>query len=224
MNDFHHYTKSSLLRDQAKYLQNKQGLAREITSMLIPTVLEKTHEGERSYDIYSRLLRDRIIFMFTEVESNMASLLIAQMLFLEQEDAKRDMIMYINSPGGHVTAGLAIYDTMQYVKPDVSTVVMGMAASMGAVLLCGGAKGKRFALPNAEVMIHQPLGGTEGQASDIRIHADHIIKTKDLLNSIIAKHTGQKLKKVEEDTDRDNFMTAEEAKTYGLVDGIVNRR
>lgn len=224
MNDFHHYTKSSLLRDQAKYLQNNRGLTRELTSMLIPTVLEKTHEGERSYDIYSRLLKDRVIFMFTEVESNMASLLIAQMLFLEQEDAKKDIVMYINSPGGHVTAGLAIYDTMQYVKPDVSTVVMGMAASMGAVLLCGGAKGKRFALPNAEVMIHQPLGGTEGQASDIRIHADHIIKTKDLLNGIIAKHTGQKLSKVELDTDRDNFMTAEDSKKYGLVDGIVTRR
>jgi len=224
MNDFHHYTKSSLLRDQAKHLQNNRGLAREITSMLIPTVLEKTHEGERSYDIYSRLLRDRLVFMFTEVESNMASLLIAQMLFLEQEDAKKDIIMYINSPGGHVTAGLAIYDTMQYVKPDVSTVVMGMAASMGAVLLCGGAKGKRFALPNAEVMIHQPLGGTEGQASDIRIHADHIIRTKNLLNGIIAHHTGQKLSKVELDTDRDNFMNAEDSKKYGLVDGIVTRR
>ncbi|MFA4815065.1 MAG: ATP-dependent Clp endopeptidase proteolytic subunit ClpP [Candidatus Gracilibacteria bacterium] len=192
--------------------------------MLVPTVLEKTHEGERSYDIYSRLLKDRVIFMFTEVESSMASLLIAQMLFLEQEDAKKDIVMYINSPGGHVTAGLSIYDTMQYLKPDVSTVVMGMAASMGAVLLCGGAKGKRFALPNAEVMIHQPLGGTEGQASDIRIHADHIIKTKNLLNEIIARHTGQKLTKVEVDTDRDNFMTAEEAKKYGLVDAIVTRR
>lgn len=164
------------------------------------------------------------MFMFTEVESGMASLLIAQMLFLESEDSKKDIIMYINSPGGHVTAGLAIYDTMQYVKPDVSTVVMGMAASMGAVLLCGGAKGKRFALPNSEVMIHQPLGGTEGQASDIRIHADHIIKTKDLLNGIIAKHTGQKISKVELDTDRDNFMSAEESKKYGLVDDIVIRR
>lgn len=224
MNDFHHYTKSSLLRGQAKHLKNNQGLPSDITSMLVPTVLEKTHEGERAYDIYSRLLKDRVIFMFTEVEAGMASLLIAQMLFLENEDAKKDITMYINSPGGHVTAGLAIYDTMQYLKPDVSTVVMGMAASMGAVLLCGGAKGKRFALPNAEVMIHQPLGGTEGQASDIRIHADHIIKTKDLLNSIIAKHTGQKISKVELDTDRDNFMSAEESKKYGLVDDIVIRR
>ncbi|OGJ42180.1 ATP-dependent Clp endopeptidase, proteolytic subunit ClpP [Candidatus Peregrinibacteria bacterium RIFCSPLOWO2_02_FULL_48_14] len=192
--------------------------------MLVPTVLEKTHEGERSYDIYSRLLKDRVIFLGHEIESTMASLMVAQLLFLENEDSKRDIVMYINSPGGHVTAGLAIYDTMQYVRPDVSTVVMGMAASMGAVLLCAGAKGKRFALPNAEVMIHQPLGGTEGQASDIRIHADHIIKTKNLLNGIIAKHTGQKLKKVEVDTDRDNFMSAEEAKAYGLVDAIVMRR
>ncbi len=224
MNDFHHYTQSRLLRDQTKHLKNNRGLPQDITSMLVPTVLEKTHEGERAYDIYSRLLKDRVIFMFTEVESGMASLLIAQMLFLEQEDAKKDIIMYINSPGGHVTAGLAIYDTMQYVKPDVSTVVMGMAASMGAVLLTGGAPKKRFALPNAEVMIHQPLGGTEGQASDIRIHADHIIKTKNLLNGIISKHTGQKISKVEIDTDRDNFMTADEAKAYGLVDAIVTKR
>lgn len=223
MNDFFHFTRSSLLKSQAKGFQN-HGIAPIVSDMLVPTVLEKTHEGERSYDIYSRLLRDRIIFLGHEIESNMASLIVAQLLFLENEDPKRDIIMYINSPGGHVTAGLAIYDTMQYVKPDVSTVVMGMAASMGAVLLTAGAKGKRFSLPNAEVMIHQPLGGTEGQASDIRIHADHIIKTKNLLNGIIAKHTGQKLKKVEEDTDRDNFMSAEEAKAYGLVDAIVNRR
>ena len=195
-----------------------------IYNQMIPFVVEQTNRGERSYDIYSRLLRDRIIFLGHEIESTMASLIVAQLLFLENEDAKRDIIMYINSPGGHVTAGLAIYDTMQYVKPDVSTVVMGMAASMGAVLLTAGAKGKRFALPNAEVMIHQPLGGTEGQASDIRIHADHIIKTKNLLNEIIAKHCGQKLKKVELDTDRDNFMSAEEAKAYGLVDAIVLRR
>ena len=223
MNDFSHFTRSSLLKSQAKDLRNK-GLSGPVADMLVPTVLEKTHEGERSYDIYSRLLRDRIIFLGHEIESTMASLIVAQLLFLENEDAKRDIIMYINSPGGHVTAGLAIYDTMQYVKPDVSTVVMGMAASMGAVLLTAGAKGKRFALPNAEVMIHQPLGGTEGQASDIRIHADHIIKTKNLLNEIIAKHCGQKLKKVELDTDRDNFMSAEEAKAYGLVDAIVTRR
>lgn len=222
MNDFFHFTRSSLLRSQAKDLRNK-GME-PAAGLLVPTVLEKTHEGERSYDIYSRLLKDRIIFLGHEIESTMASLLVAQLLFLENEDSKRDIVMYINSPGGHVTAGLAIYDTMQYVKPDVSTVVMGMAASMGAVLLTAGAKGKRFALPNAEVMIHQPLGGTEGQASDIRIHADHIIKTKNLLNGIIAHHSGQKISKVEVDTDRDNFMSAEEAKKYGLIDAIVARR
>lgn len=224
MSNFFHFTRSSLLRDQMKSLKNNQGIAKEVTDMLVPTVLEKTHEGERSYDIYSRLLKDRVMFMFTEVEAGMASLLIAQMLFLENEDAKRDIIMYINSPGGHVTAGLAIYDTMQYLKPDVSTVVMGMAASMGAIICTGGAKGKRFALPNAEIMIHQPLGGTEGQATDIRIHADHIIRTKNLLNGILAHHTGQKLSKIEDDTERDNFMTAEEAKKYGLIDAIVSKR
>lgn len=205
-------------------MQNNRGLPSDVVSMLVPTVLEKTHEGERAYDIYSRLLKDRVMFMCTEVEAGMASLLVAQMLFLENEDPKRDILMYINSPGGHVTAGLAIYDTMQYVKPDVSTVVMGMAASMGAIICTGGAKGKRFALPNAEIMIHQPLGGTEGQATDIRIHADHIIRTKNLLNGILAKHTGQKLTRVEQDTDRDNFMTAEEAKKYGLIDEIIVSR
>lgn len=224
MSNFFHFTRSSLLRDQAKHLKSNIGVTSEITNMLVPTVLEKSHDGERAYDLYSRLMKDRVIFMFTEVESNMASLLIAQMLFLENEDPKRDILMYINSPGGHVTAGLAIYDTMQYVKPDVSTIVMGMAASMGAVICTGGAKGKRFSLPNAEIMIHQPLGGTEGQATDIRIHADHIIRTKNLLNDIIAKHSGQKLKKVEDDTERDNFMTAEQAKAYGLIDGIIMKR
>lgn len=224
MNDFHHYTRSSLLKNQSKHLKNNLGLPREVTSMLVPTVLEKSHEGERAYDIYSRLLKDRVVFMFTEVETNMASLLIAQMLFLENEDSKKDITMYINSPGGHVTAGLAIYDTMQYVKPDVSTVVMGMAASMGAVLLCGGTPKKRYALPSAEVMIHQPLGGVEGQATDIGIHAEHIMRTKKYLNTIIAKHSGQKLAKVELDTERDKFMSAEEAKTYGLIDAIVIRR
>ncbi len=224
MSNFFHFTRSSLLKSQVKGLSNNTGISKEITGMLVPTVIEKSHEGERAYDIYSRLLKDRVMFMFTEVESNMAGLLIAQMLFLENEDAKRDIIMYIDSPGGHVTAGLAIYDTMQYVKPDVSTVVMGMAASMGAIICTGGQKGKRFSLPNAEIMIHQPLGGTEGQATDIRIHADHIIRTKNLLNGILVKHTGQKLAKVEADTDRDNFMTAEEAKKYGLIDAIVTSR
>jgi ATP-dependent Clp protease protease subunit len=224
MSNFFHFTRSSLLRSQVKGLSNNTGISPQITGMLVPTVIEKSHEGERAYDIYSRLLKDRVMFMFSEVESNMAGLLIAQMLFLENEDAKRDIIMYIDSPGGHVTAGLAIYDTMQYVKPDVSTVVMGMAASMGAIICTGGAKGKRFSLPNAEIMIHQPLGGTEGQATDIRIHADHIIRTKNLLNGILVKHTGQKMAKVEADTDRDNFMTAEEAKKYGLIDAIVTSR
>jgi len=224
MSNFFHFTRSSLLKSQLKSLQNNQGIAPEITGMLVPTVLEKTHDGERAYDIYSRLLKDRVMFMCSEVEAGMASLLVAQMLFLENEDPKRDILMYINSPGGHVTAGLAIYDTMQYVKPDVSTVVMGMAASMGAIICTGGAKGKRFALPNAEIMIHQPLGGTEGQATDIRIHADHIIRTKNLLNGILAKHTGQKLKTIEDATERDNFMTAEEAAKYGLIDAIVTKR
>lgn len=193
-------------------------------SILIPTVIEKTHAGERAFDIYSRLLKDRVIFLGTAIDSHVANLIIAQLLFLENENPKQDIIMYINSPGGHVTAGLAIYDTMQYIKPDVSTVCIGIAASMGAVLLAGGAKEKRFCLPNSEVMIHQPLGGTEGQASDIRIHADHIIKTKDRLNEILAHHTGQPLKTIERDADRDFFMTAEEAKKYGLIDKIINKR
>ncbi len=192
-------------------------------SLLIPTVIEKNHQGERAYDIYSRLLKDRIIFLGTAIDSHVANLVIAQLLFLENENPKKDVIMYINSPGGHVTAGLAIYDTMQYIKPDVSTVCLGLSASMGAILLAGGKKGKRFALPNAEVMIHQPLGGTEGQASDIRIHADHIMKTKDRLNQILADHTGQPLKTIEKDTDRDFFMSAEESKKYGIVDKIISQ-
>lgn len=219
MNNFLHFTRSSLYKDQLKSAKRET-----MDSILVPTVLEKTALGERSYDIYSRLLKDRVIFLGTGIDSNVANLIVAQLLFLENEDAKKDIIMYVNSPGGHVTAGLAIYDTMQYVKPDVSTVVMGMAASMGAVLLCGGAKGKRFALPNAEVMIHQPLGGVEGQATDISIHAEHILRTKKHLNGIIAKHTGQKLTKVEKDTERDYFLSAEQAKDYGLVDQIVNKR
>jgi ATP-dependent Clp protease protease subunit len=194
-----------------------------LDSVLIPTVIEKSHQGERAYDIYSRLLKDRVLFLGTPIDGNIANLIIAQLLFLENENSKKDITMYIHSPGGHVTAGLAVYDTMQYIKPDVSTVCVGMAASMGALLLAGGAKGKRFALPNSEVMIHQPLGGTEGQASDIRIHADHIIKTKDRLNKILAQHTGQPLKTIERDTDRDFFMTAEDAKKYGIVDKIIKK-
>ncbi len=193
-------------------------------SILIPTVIEKTHQGERAYDIYSRLLKDRIIFLGSGIDSNVANLIVAQLLFLENENATKDITMYINSPGGHVTAGLAIYDTMQHIKPDVSTVCVGLAASMGAVLLTGGAKGKRFALPHAEVMIHQPLGGTEGQASDIEIHARHILKTKDILNNILAHHSGQSLKNHHKDTDRDNSMSAEEAKKYGLIDDVITKK
>lgn len=193
-------------------------------SMLVPTVIEKTHQGERAYDIFSRLLKDRVLFLGTGIDSNVANLIIAQLLFLENESATKDIIMYINSPGGHVTAGLAIYDTMQYIKPDVVTICLGMAASMGAVLLAGGTKGKRLALPNSEIMIHQPLGGTEGQASDIRIHADHIIKTKERLNKILATHTGQPLKTIEKDTDRDFFMSAEAGKKYGIIDKIIDKR
>lgn len=188
---------------------------------LIPTVIEKSFDGERAYDIYSRLLKDRIIFVGTAIDDLVANSVIAQLLFLESQDPKQDITMYIHSPGGYVTAGLAIYDTMQYVKPDVSTVVIGSAASMAAVLLAGGAAGKRFALPNSEVMIHQPLGGAEGQASDIKIRAEHILRTRERLNKILAKHTKQALKQIELDTDRDKFMSAEEAKKYGLVDKII---
>lgn len=197
--------------------------AQDIQGMLVPTVIQKSHDGERAFDIYSRLLKDRIIFLGSGINAEVANIVIAQLLFLANEDEEKDITLYINSPGGHVTAGLAIYDTMQYIKPDVCTVCMGMAASMGAVLLAGGADGKRFALPNAEVMIHQPLGGVEGQASDIHIHATHIIQTKERLNKILAKHTGQSLKTLHVDTDRDNYMSAEEAKKYGLIDKIVKK-
>lgn len=203
---------------------NKKDFKTTQSSILIPTVIEKSALGERAYDIYSRLLKERIIFLGSAIDDTVANTVIAQLIFLENENPKADITLYIHSPGGHVTAGLAIYDTMQYIKPNVSTVCLGMAASMAALLLAGGTKGKRFVLPNAEVMIHQPLGGTEGQASDIRIHADHIIKTKDRLNIILAKHTGQKLEKIEKDTDRDNFLSAEEAVKYGLVDKIIEKR
>lgn len=225
MNQFYQFTKSSLLRDQVRSIQNNGAFSsKEVSDMLVPTVLEKTVNGERSYDIFSRLLRDRLVLLGDGIDSHIANLIVAQLLFLEADDAKKDIIMYVNSPGGHVTAGLAIYDTMQYVKPDVSTVCMGMAASMGAVLLTAGAAGKRFILPNAEVMIHQPLGGTEGQATDIAIHAEHILRTKKNLNTIIAKHCNQKLAKVEADTERDYFMSADEAKKYGIIDKIVEKR
>ena len=191
---------------------------------LVPYVIEQTGRGERSYDIYSRLLKDRIIILSDEVNDVTASLIVAQMLFLESEDPDKDIQFYINSPGGSITAGMAIYDTMQYIKPDVSTICVGMAASMGAFLLLSGEKGKRFALPNSEIMIHQPLGGMKGQAADIKIHADRIIKIRDTLNKIISEKTGQSIARVEQDTDRDNFMTAEEAKTYGIIDDIIAKR
>lgn len=192
---------------------------------LVPMVIEQTNRGERSYDIYSRLLKDRIIFLSDEVNDVTASLTVAQMLFLEGEDPDKDISLYINSPGGSITAGMAIYDTMQYIKCDVSTICVGLAASMGAFLLCAGAKGKRFALPNSEIMIHQPLlGGLQGQATDIKIHADHIVRTRETLNRILSERTGQPLEKIAADTERDNFMTALQAKEYGLVDDVMETR
>lgn len=189
----------------------------------IPYVIEQTGQGERSYDIYSRLLKDRIIFIDREIDDNTASLVVAQLLFLEAEDPEKDINIYINSPGGSVTAGMAIYDTMRYVRPDICTICVGLAASMGAVLLTAGTKGKRFALPNAEIMIHQPLGGAKGQASDIKIQADWMMKTKAKLNRILSECTGKELDRIEVDTDRDNFMSAAEAAEYGLVDKVLVR-
>ncbi len=194
-----------------------------INQYLIPTVVEKTQHGERAYDIYSRLLKERIIFLGGPINDAVANSVIAQLLFLEHEDPKKDINLYLNSPGGSVTAGMAIYDTMQYVKPDVSTMCVGMAASMGAVLLGAGAKGKRRALPNSEVLLHQVMGGAEGQATEIEITARQIIKIKDKINQILAKHTGQPLAKIEKDTDRDFYMTPEEAKEYGLIDEILKK-
>jgi ATP-dependent Clp protease protease subunit len=192
--------------------------------MLIPMVIEQSSRGERAYDIYSRLLKDRIIFMGEQVQDDMANIVIAQMLFLESEDPDKDINLYLNSPGGVTTSGLAIYDTMQYIKPDITTICMGQAASMGALLLAAGAKGKRYALPHSRVMIHQPLGGMQGQATDIDIHAKEILKTRDTLNNILAKHTGQDLEKIRKDTERDFFMSSEEAKEYGIVDKIITTR
>ena len=191
---------------------------------LIPYVIEQTGHGERSYDIYSRLLKDRIIFLGEQIEEHIASLVVAQLLFLEAEDSEKDINMYINSPGGSVTAGFAIYDTMQYIRSDVSTICIGMAASMSAFLLTAGAKGKRFALPNAEIMIHQPMGGVQGQAEDIKIHAQHILKTREKLNKIMAERSGQPLDRIAVDTDRDNFMSAAEAMEYGLIDKVIETR
>lgn len=191
---------------------------------LIPTVIDSTNKGERAYDIYSRLLKDRIVFLSDEVNDTTASLVVAQLLFLEAEDPDKDIYLYINSPGGVVTAGMAIYDTMQYIKPDVVTVCMGIAASMGAFLLSSGTKGKRFALPNSEIMIHQVLGGAKGQATDIEIHTKNILRTKERLNRILSENTGQDYETVVKDTERDNFMTAQEAKEYGLVDAVIQNK
>ncbi|MEW6032341.1 MAG: ATP-dependent Clp endopeptidase proteolytic subunit ClpP [Bacillota bacterium] len=195
-----------------------------MSGYLIPIVVEQTAKGERSYDIYSRLLKDRIIFIGTEIDDNVANLVVAQLLFLESDDPDKDVNLYINSPGGYAHSGLAIYDTMQYIKPDVSTICVGMAASAAAVILAGGAKGKRFALPNSRVMIHQPAGSARGQATDIEIHAREILKTREKMNEILARHSGQPLEKVARDTERDFFMSPEEAKDYGLIDAVLNPR
>jgi ATP-dependent Clp protease protease subunit len=191
---------------------------------LVPMVVEQDGRGERAYDIYSRLLKDRIVFLGTPIEDHVSSLIIAQLLFLEAEDPERDIFLYINSPGGSVTAGLAIYDTMQYIKPSVVTICMGMAASMGAVLLTAGTKGKRSALPNSRIMIHQPLGGTQGQATDVEIYAKEILSTRERLNAILVKHTGQSIERIDKDTDRNYFLSAQEAKEYGLVDEVIDKR
>ncbi len=191
---------------------------------LVPTVIETTNRGERAYDIYSRLLNDRIVFLSDEVNDTTASLVVAQLLFLEAQDPDKDISLYINSPGGSVSAGFAIFDTMNFIKCDVSTICIGMAASMGAFLLAAGAKGKRLALPNSEIMIHQPLGGMQGQASDIKIHADHILRTRETLNRILSENTGKPLAEIERDTERDNFMSAEEAAAYGLIDRVIAKR
>lgn len=196
----------------------------EIQNVLIPMVIEQTSRGERSFDIYSRLLKERVIFLVGQVEDHMANLIVAQLLFLEAENPDKDIHLYINSPGGSVTAGMAIYDTMRFIKPDVSTMCIGQAASMGSFLLSAGTKGKRFALPNSRVMIHQPLGGFQGQASDIEIHAKEILQIRDKLNRALSDHTGQPIERIEQDTDRDNFMSAEQACEYGLVDKVLNSR
>ena len=195
-----------------------------IKNDLVPYVVEQTSRGERSYDIFSRLLKDRIIFIGDEITDATASVVVAQLLFLESEDPDKDIYIYINSPGGSVTAGMAIFDTMNYIKPDVSTICVGLAASMGAFLLAAGTKGKRYALPNAEIMIHQPLGGAKGQASDVKIQAELLLKTRDKLNKLLAENTGKPIEQIEKDTDRDNFMTSEEAKAYGLIDEVMKRK
>jgi ATP-dependent Clp protease protease subunit len=214
---------------QRRKIQSINNLHRDnqmnpVNSGLVPMVVEQSARGERAFDIYSRLLKERVIFMVGEVEDHMANLIVAQMLFLESENPDKDIHLYINSPGGSVTAGMAIYDTMQFIKPDVSTICVGQACSMGAFLLAAGAQGKRYCLPNSRVMIHQPLGGFRGQASDIAIHAQEILKIRDKLNQCLATHTGQPLERIEKDTDRDNFMGADEAKAYGLIDAVLEKR
>ena len=219
--------KSRLYRlfENKKFVDEKGGLyMKDVKMNLVPMVVEQTNRGERSYDIYSKLLEDRIIFITGEINDVSANIVVAQLLYLESKDPDKDICLYINSPGGSVTAGMAIYDTMQYISCDVSTICVGMAASMGAFLLSSGTKGKRYALKNSEIMIHQPLGGAQGQASDIAIQANHILKIKRKLNEILAANTDQPLSKVERDTDRDNFMSAEEAKEYGLVDNVISKR
>jgi ATP-dependent Clp protease protease subunit len=205
-------------------MSNEYPAIHDPLAALVPMVVEQTAKGERSYDIYSRLLKDRVIFLTGQVEDHMANLIVAQLLFLESENPEKDIFLYINSPGGSISAGMAIYDTMQFIKPSVSTFCMGMAASMGAFLLAGGEAGKRYCLPNAKVMIHQPLGGYQGQASDIEIHANEIIRTKKRMNELLANHTGQDIETISVDTDRDNYMTAEQAKEYGLVDAVLSHR
>lgn len=212
------------MKQQFSELEAKGFVSPEAAGGLVPMVVENSGRGERAYDIYSRLLKERVIFLVGQVEDYMANLIVAQLLFLESENPDKDISLYINSPGGSVTAGMAIYDTMQFIKPKVSTVCIGQAASMGALLLTAGSTGSRYALPHARIMIHQPLGGFQGQATDIDIHAREILRVREELNTIMAKHTGQKLEKVQDDTERDNFMSAEEAKKYGLIDDVIEQR
>ena len=206
------------------YEEKKMNIDEKTLNQLVPIVVEQTGRSERAFDIYSRLLKERIGFLGTPIDDSIASLIIAQLLFLEAEDPEKDIYLYINSPGGIITSGMGIYDTMQYIKPDISTICLGQAASMGAFLLAGGAKGKRSALPNSRIMIHQPMGGAQGQATDIKIQAEEILRMKKQLNSILAKNTGQTLKKIEADTERDNYLTSKEAKTYGIIDSILAKR
>ena len=209
---------------QKNFERTQMLINEKILNQLVPIVVEQTGRSERAFDIYSRLLKERIIFLGTPVEDTMASLVIAQLLFLEAEDSEKDIYLYINSPGGIITSGMGIYDTMQYIKPDVATICLGQAASMGAFLLAGGSKGKRSALPNSRIMIHQPMGGAEGQATDIKIQAEEIVRIKKQLNTILSKNTGQTIKKIEADTDRDNYLSASEAKSYGLIDTVLTKR